>query len=127
MKETKLVAIGESGCRVGADHPRATLTESEVDLIRELAEGGMKQRLIAEKFEISRGTVSDIVRYRRRATFVAGFRRVKVTIAGREMRHRPRGNVAPSSLHERPGSSQSQSANGNGPAMKPDRFRSSSE
>lgn len=76
FKGTKLVGVDERGNRVGEDHPRAHLSNHEVDLIRDLAEGGMAQRMIAEKFEISRGTVSDIVRFRRRASYPVGFRRV---------------------------------------------------
>jgi len=85
--ETRLVGVSETGRRVGEDHPRATLTDSEVELIRQLAEGDqdnppMSHREIAKKFEISRGTVGDIVSFRRRAAYPVGWRRVRVVIRG---------------------------------------------
>ena len=80
--ETRLVGVSETGRRVGEDHPRATLTDHEVELIRQLAEEGMSHRMIAEKFEISRGTVGDIVSFRRRASYPVGWRRVRVVIRG---------------------------------------------
>ena len=83
-KNTKIVGVNARGNRVGEDHPRATMSDHEVELIRQLADDGMPQRLIAEKFEISRGTVGDIVTFRRRAAYAEGWRRVRVVIAGRE-------------------------------------------
>jgi len=38
--------------RIPATHPRAALTEHEVDLLRELIENGMSLREIAKKFEV---------------------------------------------------------------------------
>lgn len=52
--------------RVGEDHPRADLTSHEVDLVRELHDGGMGYRAIARKFEVSKACVRDIIKGRRR-------------------------------------------------------------
>jgi len=53
--------------RPGQDHPLAKLTNHEVELIRQLAEGGMPQTQIAAKFGISKSQVSKIVHYTIRA------------------------------------------------------------
>ena len=49
----KIVAVNEHGRRIGESHPRAKLTDHEVDLIRELAEQGLTHEQIARKFELS--------------------------------------------------------------------------
>lgn len=84
----RVVPVNERGRRIGEGHPRAKLTDHEIDLIRELAEdtidpetgkvvlGGLTQRQIAAKFEVSRGTVGDIISCRRRAQTPSGFRAV---------------------------------------------------
>jgi predicted DNA-binding protein (UPF0251 family) len=82
---TKLVGIDEHGNRVGEDHPRAKLTDHEVELIRQLhEEGGLSMREIAEKFEVAKSTIVAIVNYQRRVSYPTGWRRVKVVIAGHE-------------------------------------------
>ena len=76
--ESKFFGVDDHGNRVGEDHPRAKLTDHEVELIRQLhEEGGLSLREIAEKFEVTKGTVHDIVNYRRRATTVVGWRKAK--------------------------------------------------
>lgn len=80
--ETRLVGVGETGHRVGEDHQRAKLTDNEVELIRQLAEGDgkyppMAYREIAEKFEISKTQVYHIVHFKRRATAPVGWRRAR--------------------------------------------------
>lgn len=54
------VAINDKGRRIGQGHPRAKLTDHEVDLIRELIDGGMSLRQIAAKFEVSKSQVHRI-------------------------------------------------------------------
>lgn len=85
---TKLVGVDERGNRVGEDHPRAKLTDHEVDLIRELwetrAEWGGSVRKIAEKFEVGKSQIHEIVTFRSRTDYPTGFRRVRVLVAGRE-------------------------------------------
>lgn len=63
-----LVAVNDRGRLIGESHPRAKLSDHEVDLIRELAEDGMSYQQIAEKFECSRSTVQAIVECRIRAS-----------------------------------------------------------
>lgn len=53
-------------CRHGQTHPRAVLTDHEVELIRRLNDEGMTQKEIALRFEISKSQVSKIVRYLQR-------------------------------------------------------------
>lgn len=73
---TILVAVNEDGLRIGESHPRAKLSDDDVELIRSLAEDGMCYRVIAQKFEISRVTVGRICRYERRGQTVARFKNV---------------------------------------------------
>jgi IS30 family transposase len=74
----KLIGLSEQGSRVGETHPRAKLTDHDVDLIRELHEAGLSYRVIAIKFSVAKSTVRDIVKCRRRWQFVASWRRVAV-------------------------------------------------
>lgn len=88
-RKSSLVAVNEAGRRIGESHPRAKLTDHEVDLIRDLIEDtvdpatgkvvlkGLSYGEVARKFEVSKGTVFDIVRCRRRAQTPAAFRRVE--------------------------------------------------
>lgn len=51
----------------GETHPRAALSDHEVDLIRELHEEGLySYQTLARMFEVSRYTIRDIVKGRRR-------------------------------------------------------------
>lgn len=52
-----------NGWRVGGTHHNAKLTDHDVELIRQLHEGGMKCSEIARKFECSRQNISKIVNY----------------------------------------------------------------
>lgn len=65
-KRYKLVGFNENGSRVGETHHRARLTDHDVDLIRELRDEGLTYQNIADKFEVSKSTVRDIVKCRRR-------------------------------------------------------------
>lgn len=86
----RVVAVNEKGRRIGETHPRAKLSDHEVDLIRDLAEGvrdpetdkvlqrGMTYEEIAQKFEVSWQTVRSIVKCRRRGQTPADYRTVEV-------------------------------------------------
>lgn len=68
---TDLVGVSEKGARVGETHPRAKLSDSDVDLIRDLHEAGLSYRQIVAKFDedhlqVSKSTVRDIIKCRRR-------------------------------------------------------------
>jgi DNA invertase Pin-like site-specific DNA recombinase len=66
------VAINELGRRIGQDHHNAKLTDHEVELIRELhAEKAMGYRKLAQKFEVSKSLVREIIQERRRVHQVA--------------------------------------------------------
>ena len=87
----RLVALSENGRRIGEGHPQAKFSDEEIELIRQLAEGGdryppMGLSEIARKFETSRGVIHDIVNYRRRASTVARWKLIR-----REVK-RDRGN-----------------------------------
>lgn len=87
FRQSRLVGVDERGNRVGEDHPRAKLSNAEVDLMFELREPSdgsrpMSYREIAEKFEVSKGHVSDILsnRCRRRASYPVAFRRIAIPV-----------------------------------------------
>lgn len=78
-KRYKLVGFNEKGSRVGETHHRARLTDHDVDLIRDLREEyGLTYQEIADKFEISKSTVRDIVKCRRRWQRPETWKRVPV-------------------------------------------------
>ena len=74
----KFVGISEQGSRVGETHPRARLTDHDVDLIRELHEVGLSYREIAIKFNVAKSTVRDIVKCRRRWQFAVTWKKIPV-------------------------------------------------
>ena len=74
----KIVAVNESGLRIGEDHQNAKLTNSDVDLIRSMHEDGISYKAIAEKFLVSKWAIGRICRYERRAQFAVKFKRLHV-------------------------------------------------
>ncbi|CAB4133120.1 hypothetical protein UFOVP140_38 [uncultured Caudovirales phage] len=62
----RIVAVNHLGLRIGEDHQNAKLTDCEVEMIRTLREEGLTYERIAQKFEIGKQTVADIVNFRRR-------------------------------------------------------------
>lgn len=70
----QIVELNAQGLRIGENHPRALISDHDVELIRELAEGGMPYAEIAAKFEISKFTVGRICRYERRGQTVERFK-----------------------------------------------------
>jgi len=76
-KPKELVAVNERGRRIGEDHPRAKLSNHEIDLMQELFEEGMTLREAAEKFDISKKHASEIRSGKKRAQYPAEFRRAK--------------------------------------------------
>lgn len=66
----KRVCVGESGKRIGESHHRASLTDDEVDLVRELNEAMPREhdyRGLAWMFSTTINTIKKICRYERRA------------------------------------------------------------
>ncbi|HCE08102.1 MAG TPA: hypothetical protein DEQ40_05785 [Oxalobacteraceae bacterium] len=75
---SKLIAVDARGHWIGEDHPKAKLTDREVELIRSLREEGWTYQAISDKLETPRSTVQMICQYTRRAVTVA---RWKVILA----------------------------------------------
>ena len=73
------VAIAANGRRVGESHPKAKLSDHEVDLIRTLADEGMSYRTLAVKFEVLKSVIQKIVKCDRRAVLAVRIKRVPVT------------------------------------------------
>ncbi|CAB3648548.1 hypothetical protein CEY09_05385 [Achromobacter marplatensis] len=62
---TRVVGINELGLRVGEDHHRATLTDHDVELMREIRETeGLGYKRLAKMFDVSVAHVRNIVHYR---------------------------------------------------------------
>jgi predicted DNA-binding protein (UPF0251 family) len=76
MKRT--VGVNERGLRVGEDHQHARLTDAECELIRQMHEQGMSYKKLADKFEVGKSTIADIVKMRRRGQFAVNWRVVRV-------------------------------------------------
>lgn len=70
------VAVDEDGNRCGETHHNAKFTDHEIDLIRELREGGMMVKEIAAKFECACSTISEICTYQRRVSSVSRWKAV---------------------------------------------------
>jgi DNA invertase Pin-like site-specific DNA recombinase len=75
---TRIVAVNDAGLRIGEYHPRAKLTDAEVELVRRLYEGGMRYSELAMKFEVSKWAIGRICRYERRAQTVAAWKVLEV-------------------------------------------------
>lgn len=76
MKRT--VAINDRGLRLGEDHQNATLTNDEVEMMRELHREGLSYKILAVKFEVSKSTVAMICRYERRGDTATTWKTVHV-------------------------------------------------
>lgn len=62
----KRILVNERGCRVGQFHLKASLTDHEVELIRQLNEEGLGYQRLAEKFGVGKSTIQMICTYQRR-------------------------------------------------------------
>jgi len=69
------VAVNEDGQRVGETHPRARLTDVEIDEMFALHKRGMSAREIARWFGRSKSHVADILRHRKRNQLAVTWRR----------------------------------------------------
>ncbi len=54
------------GLRRGEQHPKAKLTDHEVELVRKMRDDGLSFSQIADKMEIGKTTAQDICAYRTR-------------------------------------------------------------
>jgi len=73
----RLVALNENHRRIGQDHPKAKLTDHDVELIRQLRDQGFMYWQIAAKFEISKTSVAKICTFERRACIATHWKRIK--------------------------------------------------
>lgn len=60
MQKRQRIMRSPSGHRCGESHPRAKLTNADVDLVRALHDEGLGYKRIAEKFEAPKSTIRDI-------------------------------------------------------------------
>lgn len=81
---SKTIGVNQNGRPVGQHHPRAKLTDGEAALIREeYASGLWSYARLADKFEISKSTVRDIVVGRRRQDEPVEYRQARALDAKR--------------------------------------------
>jgi len=78
MARTKLVAVSETGHRMGVDNPRCKWSDGEVYAIQRLYDEGMGFKNISRTMNIPVRTVRDICAGRRRACLPAKYKRVEV-------------------------------------------------
>jgi len=79
----KLVFVNALGKRIGQDHHRAKLPDEAIDQIFYLREAGLSYSEIAAKFDdipggVSKSTVRDVLKGRRRGQVPAATKRVLV-------------------------------------------------
>lgn len=72
----KIIGVNARGYRIGQWNQFARFSDRVVEQIRQLRDDGMTYPAIAEKMEMSKWTVADICRHRRRAEVPARFKRV---------------------------------------------------
>ena len=70
----RMVAVNDAGRRIGEDHPRAVLSDHEVDLVFSLHEDGMSISELARKMEVSKGCIWKILRGHRRGQVASDWR-----------------------------------------------------
>lgn len=75
MQQT--VAVNEMGQRIGQDHPRAKLSDREVELMQQLRDEGLALRELARTFECSLGQVWNICSGTKRGQIPAGWKVIK--------------------------------------------------
>lgn len=76
-KPNTMIAVNERGLAIGESHPRAVLTNHEVDLLLELRGEGISYDRLAVIFEVSKGTVAKICTGQRRAQYPVAYRRAR--------------------------------------------------
>lgn len=74
LREQRIVGVNDSGRVVGEGHHRAKLSDHDCWLICDLKGEGLSYRQIAVKFDVSRETIVDICKGRRRGQTATGQR-----------------------------------------------------
>lgn len=72
----RVVGVSDGGVRVGEDHPKARLTDREVETLRALRAEGWSYGRLALVFEVSKASVACWCTGRRRAGVAVEFRAV---------------------------------------------------
>lgn len=70
-----LVAVNDQGRVIGEDHPNASLTDREVELMRTMHEQGCGPSELARAFEITKRYCIKVLQYEVRNQTIAGHRR----------------------------------------------------
>lgn len=73
---SRVVGVNDQGRRVGQSHPRAEVTDRQVQLALELKAEGWSYRRVAEALEVSKACVAGWVKGRRRACVAVEYREV---------------------------------------------------
>ena len=71
----RVVGLNDRNCVVGQDHPRAVLTDHDVELLLALRDEGFSYGWLARKFEVTKAHVGRIVRGDARAQVVVRWAR----------------------------------------------------
>lgn len=77
QKPARMIAVNDRGLAIGESHPRAVLTNRDVDIVLELRSEGYSYAWIAMKMEVHKGTIAKICTGQRRGQYAVGFRRVR--------------------------------------------------
>ena len=72
-----VIALNESGRRIGETHHNAWISDEIVDRIRDRHEDGLGYVALAREFNLSKNTVRKICTYERRAQTPARYVRVR--------------------------------------------------
>lgn len=81
--KNRVVAVNERGLVIGESHPRAVLTDAEVDLLLELRSEGYSYGWLAAKMEVSKSCVAKICRGEHRSQIPVGYRRARAVTGQR--------------------------------------------
>lgn len=73
----RVVAVGESGQRIGQDHPAAKLSDADVELLLGLRGEGWSYRRLADKFEVSKSQARNICKGRKRCVLAVRWKVVE--------------------------------------------------
>lgn len=74
----KTVAVNENGRRIGQDHPRANLSDEQVNRIRDLREDhDLSYDQLAAMFQVPKATIQSICQYRTRAQTPFGWKKLE--------------------------------------------------
>ena len=77
QKTSNLIAVNERGLRIGESHPRAVLSDLEVDVVLELRDAGWSFGRLAEHMDVSKSCIARICWGQRRAQFAVAWTRVQ--------------------------------------------------